>query len=213
MPSQSTLNAANAEIARLEGLLSTANASLTAANASLATANASLSTRTQERDGFNANWQAEKAGRASDAAQCTKDKAALQTTIDANKAAATKAAEDAASQLRVVNASLGTVQTDRDNLRTKLTAAEASIQTLTAERDLLSTPAPGKPEVDQGAEELAQFIYDRMPGLRVSTFLGGPTLTEPYKSMSNRRQTMNLDLRTSDGTVYKVEVFKAGGGK
>lgn len=64
--------------------------------------------------------------------------------------------------------------------------------------------------VDQGAQELAGYVFDRMPGLKVSTFLGGPVLSAPSKTENGSRASMVMLLQTTDGRTYGIEVYRVG---
>jgi hypothetical protein len=93
---------------------------------------------------------------------------------------------------------------------------EAEVERLTVQNRELAAQVERLAQpvwVDQGAEEFAQYLYDRMPGLKVSSFLGGPSLSPPVKVMTGKRSTMLLTLNTTDGRVYGIEVYRTGDGE
>jgi hypothetical protein len=90
---------------------------------------------------------------------------------------------------------------------------EAEVERLTVQNRELAAQVERLAQpvwVDQGAEEFAQYLYDRMPGLKVSTFLGGPSLSAPVKVMTGKRSSMLMHMSTTDGRVYVVEVYRTG---
>lgn len=95
-------------------------------------------------------------------------------------------------------------------LQAELTAVTAERNTYKAAVEAYRVPMPGKRTADEGAEELAVFLYDRIPGLVVSETFGGPVVEAPVKTRYAEGSSMVMSVRTPDGKLYQVETYLQG---
>ncbi len=90
--------------------------------------------------------------------------------------------------------------------------ANPTVMELQAQVQALTERLEAEPKsriADIGAEELAEHIYSRIPGLRVEN-LGGPTITAPARVEYPDGSSMVMTLRTPDGRLYQIEVYLQG---
>jgi hypothetical protein len=68
---------------------------------------------------------------------------------------------------------------------------------------------PGSKSVDKGAVALAGYVYTRMPGLQVSTELGGPVLSQPAKVTDKDGELLTIEIDTHTGELYRIDVYRS----
>lgn len=182
------------------------NAKLTAANNALSTATANLKVCT---DGRNAD--AAKA--AADLDNMTRSREVYRSQVETGLTLAlqTLAAQRVTTPALGYNSfaeALGDVKREFNRLNGLNGGLTDLVNTQEHEITALRS-SNGKRWVDDGAKALAQYVADRMPGLRVSTLLGGPLLSDLQQQTADAREVMVMTLTCPDGRLYMIEVYRS----